>query len=192
VVREVQMAKFEFAGAQMKFMAYCLARAWIRHWSELEELGREPDGLFPLLFVNRGPATKLLEIAAVGCFEQHSTVSQHLTWHLEQPGREFGLEMAVLLINRCEMARQGQAASGKSSEVLILAHLGVVDEALTTNPAQQGLSLCVRRVAAVAVTNLCHDSKCSWGAHCNYMALFSIRMVFDLHEGGCLNEINNL
>ena len=62
--------------------------------------------------------------------------------------------MAVLLINRGELARQGQAASGKSSEVPILTYLGGVDESLATDPAQQGLSLCGCRIAAVSVANL--------------------------------------
>ena len=49
--------------------------------------------------------------------------------------------MAVLLVDGRELARMGQRLTGESAEVAILAHLGVVDEALAADPGKQRLGL---------------------------------------------------
>lgn len=95
-----------------------------------------------LHIVNAGSATEFLKIAAVGLFPQHRTVAQNLAGHLRQPGREVGFEMAVLLVNGCELARVRQRLARKAPEILVFAYFGVVHVALATCPLQQGFGLC--------------------------------------------------
>ena len=138
----------------METVAGNFASIGVDHGHKLKQFGRDPNGLLTVFFVDRGPATELLEIAAVGLFPQHRTVAQNLAGHLRQPGREFGFEVAVLLINGRELAGVRQRLARKAPEILVFAHLGVVHVALTPNPLQQGLRLCGSGVAAKTIADL--------------------------------------
>ena len=143
-----------FLGAHMETVAGDFASSSVDHRHKLKQFGRDPDNLFAVFLVNGGSATEFLEIAAVGLFPQHRTVAQNLAGNLKQPRREFGFEVAVLLVNRCELPGVCQRLARKAPEVLVFAHLGVVHAALAPNPLQQGLRLCGSGVAAKTIADL--------------------------------------
>ena len=61
-----------------------------------------------------------------------------------------------LLILRCVLAGVLQGLTGKSAEISVFAHFGVVDSPLTTDPAQQRLCLRLAGVTTKAVSGLGH------------------------------------
>lgn len=145
-----------FLGSDMKLMARDFPGIAIYDRRELEQLRSQPDRLLTVFFVNSGPTTQLLKIAAVSLFPKHCAIAQDDAGHLRQPRREFGFELAVLLINRRELARVRQRLTRKATEILVLAHFGVVNVALAPDPLQQGLSLRGSRVTTKTIADL-HD-----------------------------------
>lgn len=99
-------------------------------------------------------ATEFAEIAAVGLLPQHRAIAQNLAGHLGQPGREFGFEMTVLLVDGRELASVRQGLPGKTPEIPVFAHPGVVDVTLAANPLQQGLCLGGSGLAAKTMADL--------------------------------------
>ena len=136
-----QHADWEFLATHMETLACDFAGISIHNRRELEQLGREPNRLFTVFFVNRRLATQLLEIPGVGLLPKISAITQNDAGHLGQPRCQIGFELAVLLVDGRELARMGQRLTGESAEVAILAHLGVVDEALAADPGKQCLGL---------------------------------------------------
>ena len=85
---------------------------------------------------------------------KHGSVAQHHAGHIGEPRCEIGFELAVLLIDRSELAGVGQRLSGEAPEIQILADLGVVDVALAADPLQQDLRLCESGITPESVANL--------------------------------------
>ena len=100
----------------------------------------------------RACAAEFAEIAAVGRLPQHRAIAQNLAGHLGQPGSEFGFEVAVLLIDMCELSGARPGLPGQSPEIPGFADLGVVDE--SAYAPQQGLCLCRRGIAAKTAADL--------------------------------------
>ena len=80
---------------------------------------------------------KALQLALLGAAPAHGAVAQDLRGHLGQPGREFGLELSVLLVERGSFTRQRQRLAAESGEVLVFCDLGVINDPLTPYPLPQ-------------------------------------------------------
>ena len=115
MVAQLNLAKWELLGSDMQYAACDFLSYRSKQGLELEKLRSQPHRLFAMLFVDSGPAAQFLEIAAVGLLPKRSAISQHLARHLGQPGCQFGLELTVLLIDRCVLARMQRRRSGKAA-----------------------------------------------------------------------------
>ena len=107
-----------------------------------------------MFIVNGRTTAQFGEIPAIGLLPQSCAVAQDCTRHLGKPGCKFGLEMTVPLVYRRILPNVLQGLPRKAAEILVLAHLGVVNVALTTDPLQQGLFLCRSGITAKAIADL--------------------------------------
>lgn len=105
-------------------------------------------------------AGQLPEVAAIGVLPVHRAVAQHLRRHFRKPRRQLGLELAVLLVDGRLLPGQRQGLAGEGAEIAVFVHLGVIDEALAADPAQEDSFLRRRGVTAEALAAHAHNSPC--------------------------------
>jgi len=74
--------------------------------------------------------------------------------HFGQPRRNVSFELAVLLVYRGMLPGVLQGLPRKPAEIMVFAHLGIVDIPLATNPLQQCLLLRTSGVTTKAISNL--------------------------------------
>lgn len=95
-----------------------------------------------------------LEVPGVGLLPKVRAISKNNAWYLGQPRSQLRFEVAVLLIDGCEFARAGEGLVRKTPKIPVLSNFCVVNETLTADSLQQGLSLSRGRVTTKTITNL--------------------------------------
>jgi hypothetical protein len=112
---------------------------------------RQPHRLLAVPARNRRPARQAFVEALVALVEAHRTIADDLRRNLTQPQRvrlgtcsvrqELGITVAdqvrVRLVDRRILTREREEPALESPEVPVLADLGILDEALTTDPARE-------------------------------------------------------
>ena len=136
-----------------------LACLGVHDGNELEQFGGQPHRLLAVLRLPYRATAQLGEIPVIGLFPKHRAIALHNAGHFGKPRREFGLELAVLLVDWRELARRRLRFPRKATEIPIFVHLGIVDVPLTTDPLQQDLRLCGGWVTAKTISDLheCDD-----------------------------------
>src|ERR1035437_6312591 len=151
--REGDHAERKLWGSDVKALRD-LARSVIGNGVELEDFPRKPHRLRTVLLLDRRTSAELGEVPAVGLLPKHRAIPQYVRRYLGKVGREFCLELAVLLVDRGEVPGEIERLAGERAEVPIFLHLGVIDIPLAADPLHQYVRLFGRWVTAEFVSYL--------------------------------------